>query len=155
MLKKQGIVPKTIARFIVNGTTLDFGVHAAKTVVADGKGDLEPYTRKQLTGDCNATDVQLKLELATLTVVHEIANGHLIQSGANALRHAMEEIKIEHESCNNLLRMEEWIALERQHNSGIVTCRDAPSIVFGVIGANGTCVLRLVEEECKDGRAAF
>ena len=45
-------------------------MHAAKTVVADGKGDLEPCTRKQLTGDYNATDVQLKLELATLTAVH-------------------------------------------------------------------------------------
>lgn len=148
-------MPKTIARFIVNGMTLDCGVHAAKTVVADGKGDLEPCYRKQLTEDYNATDVQLKLELATLTAVHETANGHLIQSGANVLSHAMEEIKIEHESCNNLRRMEEWIAPERQHNSGIVTCRDAPSIVFGVIGVNGICVLNLVEEECKEGRVTF
>jgi len=95
-------VLKTIVRFIVNGTTLEAGVHAVKTVVAGGKGDLEPCNRKQLTGDYNVTDVRLKLELATLTTVHETANGHLIQSGASAPSHAMEEIKIEHESCNNL-----------------------------------------------------
>ena len=110
-------------------------MHAVKTVVAGGKGDLEPCNRKQHTGDYNVTDVRLKLELATLTTVHvfddlfsyfflddiilkcttfhvkitiftflkqETANGHLIQSGASAPSHAMEEIKIEHESCNNL-----------------------------------------------------
>lgn len=102
MLRKQGIVPKTIARFIVNGISLEVGVHAAKTVAADGKDDLERCNRKQLTVDYNVTDVQLKLELATLTTVHVTANGHLIQNGANAPSHAMEETKIEHESCNRL-----------------------------------------------------
>lgn len=95
-------MPRTIAQFLVNGMTLEVGVHAAKTVVVDGKGDLEPCNRRQLMEDYNVTDVQLKPELVTLTIVHETANGHLIQNGASALSHAMADIKTEHASCNKL-----------------------------------------------------
>lgn len=44
---------------------------------------------------------------------------------------------------------------ERQPNSGTVTCKDALLIVFGMVGANGIYVLKLVEEECKEERVGF
>lgn len=102
MQQKPEIVPEITVQYLVFGMILEAGAHAARTAVVDGKGDLELFNRRQLTEDYNVTDVQLKLELATLTIAQETVNGHLIQSGAGALSHVMEEIKTEHEYCNKV-----------------------------------------------------
>lgn len=41
-LKNLGIVPQHIVQLIVNGTCLEIGVIAARTVVEDGKDEREP-----------------------------------------------------------------------------------------------------------------
>lgn len=100
MHQKPEIVPEITVQYPAFGMISEAGAHAARTAVVDGKGDLEPFNRRQLTEVYNVTDVQPKLELATPTIAQETVNGHPIQSGASALSHVMEEIKTEHEYCN-------------------------------------------------------
>lgn len=100
-------------------------------------------------------DVQLKIELATPTIVNKTANGHPTPHGVSALNHVMEVLKTEPGCYNNKHEMEEWIVSERQPNSGIVICMDARSIAFGLLGARGICVLNHVEEECKEELVRF
>lgn len=106
-------------------------------------------------GDWNVMDVQLRIELATHTIVNKTANGHRTLHGVSALSHATEDLKTEPGCYNNKHEMGEWIALERQPNSGIVICMDARSIAFGLPGARGICVPNHVEEACKEELVPF
>jgi len=46
--------------------------------------------------------------------------------------------------------MEEWTVWDNQPNSETAICKDALSIVNGVTGQGGICVLELVEGVCKE-----
>jgi len=47
--------------------------------------------------------------------------------------------------------MEEWTVWDNQPNSETAICKDALSIVNGVTGLGGICVLEPVEGVCKEG----
>jgi hypothetical protein len=96
-----------------------------------------------------------KLELATPTIALGIVNGPHTQNGVSALNHVAEVPKIEPAVYNKLHQMAEEIVSEMRPNSRIAIFTPAQLIANGVIGVNGSCALKHVEEECKLGLEAL
>lgn len=101
--------------------------------------------------DWSAKDVPEKPELATLTVVPKIVNGHHIHHGVSAINHVAEVPKIEHAPYNSLHSIMEESVSEMELNSEIAISTRAQLTADGVFGANGSYALKHAEEACKLG----